>query len=445
MGYFNYFIKCIIRNISYKLCKPKILFTILLSVIVLFSLKHFGFCALDDPDYEMISDGFSTLTTNQGTLITQLSLIGVDVTQISDELRNINLDIEALKGTTSNIDDNLLTLLNRVNSLNTNILNIYNRLDSNQKELLSTLNSNNDEIISELKTENQKVLEELQQLRDALVGSEASPVSSTYLGLKNVNIGGTVYNGCAVIEIPMEYGYTYKINLTYTNDVNSDVFVSSYLSDVLVSNTSTVLPGSFKWHGRVGSDQTVTYSLTTREYQKKYLYLSWGTAFDSVSVTASIEGMVDAVDRTNQGIQEGNQLQQENNQLQQEQNDFLQQETSDNDVSVDSFNSVDSNDITSSGLTGIFSTIYNSINSWNSKDIVLPIPFTDKSLTIPSNYTNNMLSRVGGGSLITIISTVYYFLVARFIVYSVTGIINSIKSGSILETDTKNNITTEML
>ena len=56
-----------------------------------------------------------------------------------------------------------------------------------------------------------------------------------------------------------------------------------------------------------------------------------------------------------------------------------------------------------------------------------------------------MLSRFGGGSLITIISTVYYFIVGRFIIYSITGIINSIKSGSILETDSKNNITTEML
>lgn len=142
---------------------------------------------------------------------------------------------------------------------------------------------------------------------------------------------------------------------------------------------------------------------------------------------------------------EQNQLQQEQNQIQQEQNDFLKQETSDDDVSVDSFNSVDSNDITSDGLTGVFTNIYNSITNWSSKDIKLPIPYTSKSIVIPANYTQNMLNSFGGSWVITFISSIYYFIVARFIIYSITGIINSIKSGSILETDSNNNITTDML
>lgn len=170
----------------------------------------------------------------------------------------------------------------------------------------------------------------------------------------------------------------------------------------------------------------------------KYIYVTWGDFVTNIIVERQISGLTSSIDKNND-------LQQENNQLQQEQNNFLQQGTSDSDISVDGFNSVDSNDITSSGLTGIFTNIYNSITSWSSKDINLPIPHTNKNISIPANYTYNMLSSFGGSWIITFISSIYYFIVARFIIYSITSIINSIKSGSILETDSKNNITTDML
>lgn len=113
------------------------------------------------------------------------------------------------------------------------------------------------------------------------------------------------------------------------------------------------------------------------------------------SIDSNVKDIRDNIINTNQKLEQGNQLQEESNQLQKDQNDFLKQETSNNDVSIDSFDNVDSNDITSSGLMGIFNTIYNSINSWSSKDINLPIPFTNKSINIPSNYTSNMLNKVG--------------------------------------------------
>ena len=94
MGYFNYFV--LLEILLINCAKPKVFLTVLLSIMILFGLKHYGFCALSDLDYEMIADGFSTITTNQGTMLL-LSSVGVDVSQISDELRNINLDIEQLK------------------------------------------------------------------------------------------------------------------------------------------------------------------------------------------------------------------------------------------------------------------------------------------------------------------------------------------------------------
>ena len=447
MGYFNYFIKCIIRNIAYRLCKPKVFLTVLLSICVLFGLKHYGFCALSDLDYEMIADGFSTITSNQGTLISQLSIIGVDVTQISDELRNINLDIEALKGTVSNIDDNLLTLLNKVNSLNNNIINIYNRLDSNQRELLSTLNTNHNNLIIELQEENKKVLDELQLIREAINGTQQESSTFTDLGIV-INNENSVF--MKFLSIDYEPRYTYTVKLYYTNPHPNSYAVFSYASD-------NMIPQNFNYYDYANdlyyvttipansTNYVVTYNVPQISSNPKYIGFTWGLDVQKIEVFRSINGIVENLNESNSLQQQQNQLQQEQNQLQQEQNDFLKQESSDSDVSVDGFNSVDSNDITSSGLSGIFTNIYNSISNWSSKDINLPIPYTNTNITIPANYTYNMLNSFGGGWIITFISSIYYFIVARFIIYSITSIINSIKSGSILETDSKNNITTDML
>lgn len=151
------------------------------------------------------------------------------------------------------------------------------------------------------------------------------------------------------------------------------------------------------------------------------------------------------LEQQNKLQEENNKLQQEQNQLQEEQNNFLKQDTSDSDVSVDNFSDIDSNDITSEGLTGIFNTIYNSVVSWKSKDIVLPIPFTDKSVVVPANYVENMIQKTGATWVSTLVHSVYYFIIGRFIVYSITKIVNSIKDGSILNTGNDSNITTDML
>lgn len=191
------------------------------------------------------------------------------------------------------------------------------------------------------------------------------------------------------------------------------------------------------------NNYVITYEVPSSN--PKYIYFTWGENVKKVEVYRSIKGIVESLNNSNSLQQQQNQLQQQQNQLQQEQNNFLQQGTSDSDVSVDNFNNVDSNDITTDGLNGAFNNIYSSITSWNSKNISLPIPYTNKSIVIPANYTENMLNSSGGGWIITFIHTVYYFIVGRFMIYSITNIINSIKSGSILDTDSKNNITTDML
>lgn len=102
-------------------------------------------------------------------------------------------------------------------------------------------------------------------------------------------------------------------------------------------------------------------------------------------------------------------------------------------------------DITESGFSTIFTKFYNNITSTSSgTSIILPIPFTNKNITIPSNYTSNILNNHIGGVLKTLIQTIWYYLVAVYIVKDIAKIVQSIKDGSIMsKTDT--NIKTEML
>lgn len=462
MGYFNYFIKCIIRNIAYKLCKPKVFCTIILSVAILLILHSTGYCAdWTDGEIEACLDGLSTITSNQGTIISQLSSMGVNVSDIENELRNINQDIETIKTSLNTIDASILgvknrldTVITRLETVNTNISNIYNKLDTNQKELLNKLDLNNE-----------KVLTELEEIKNILVGSSEETTElflkqdNSYYYLPNPNGSSVVTkvyssnpgNGRNLVgshfkhfsndtDFIFEKGYTYTVTLQIQNAYSGGGrFYYTYDNisvgnEIKVNYLGTFTQSSFSFTITPVRDGVI--SLLAENFGPFWKEQAHYTI--SKVPNGSLSSIGDNLNNVNDSINQGNQLQQE-------QNDFLKQETSDDDVSVDGFNSVDSNDITSDGLSGVFTNIYNSINSWSSKDINLPIPYTNKSITIPANYTYDMLNSFGGGWIIIFINSIYYFIVARFIIYSITSIINSIKSGSILETDNKNNITTDML
>lgn len=421
MGYFNYFIKCVIRNIAYKLCKPKVFLTVSLCVIVLFSFKHYGFCS--DLQLDTIIDQLAVVTDNQSIISEQLGNMGLDVSSINWNLSVCRDILSNIRNDTINLNSNLSILLTKIDTVNAQLVEMSQKQDIFYED----------------------VTKEIQTIRESLLGTESQPVSFENLGLVN-NVNG--FNALLKVHIPMEYKYTYTVTVTYSNGPDGGIAVNYGQSSINASDNQYADISPI-FLGGLAPGQTGTFTFSTRDYRKDYFYFFYGFFVTDIKVERSIEGIVDVIDRTNQNINnslnQNNQLQQESNQLQQEQNNFLKQETSNNDVSVDSFDSIDSNDITTSGLTGIFTTIYNSVSSWNSKNIIFPIPFANTSMTIPGNLTENFILSIGGQAILTIIHTVYYFIVARFIIYSITGIINSIKSGSILNTDTKNNITTDML
>lgn len=429
MGYFNYFIKCIIRNIAYKFCKPKVFLTFFLSVIILFGLKHYGFCALSDGDYEMIANGFASITNNQGVLISQLSSMGVNVTDIENELKSINTELDNIGAYTSNMNNNLITLLNRINSLNTTLTEMAQQQNIYYENVQNQLNDLENLLIGG-ETEIQNI-----KLSPFSFGNLTPDMNSngTYsITSDSVDVGFTTF------IYTFEKGYTYDFVSTSGGNGGYSRILGT-MDNVSIGGGSFYL--NFLYDGAVNN---ASFSFTPKKTGVMTIVVNNPTGMSGTvwTITKKASGSLSNINDT---ISQGNQLQQQQNQLQQDQNNFLKQEQSDSDVSVDGFNSVDSNDITSDGLTGVFTNIYNSITSWSSKDINLPIPHTNKNIVIPANYTQNMLSSFGGGWIITFISSIYYFIVARFIIYSITSIINSIKSGSILETDSKNNITTDML
>lgn len=87
-------------------------------------------------------------------------------------------------------------------------------------------------------------------------------------------------------------------------------------------------------------------------------------------------------------------------------------------------------DPTQSGVDNIFQAIYNSFTSGTAQDIVFPIPFTNRSITLESNYIYNMLNNNGASWVITIIQAFWLYLISRFIITDIMRKIRKIKQGN---------------
>lgn len=99
------------------------------------------------------------------------------------------------------------------------------------------------------------------------------------------------------------------------------------------------------------------------------------------------------------------------------------------------------NDITEGGFNNIFNQIYTTFTSGTSKDLVITIPFTDKSFTINAA---NVYGNVNLGFVKTLIEAFWYFVISYFIVKDISKKINKIKSGDIEHVE-ENNIKEDLL
>ena len=151
-------------------------------------------------------------------------------------------------------------------------------------------------------------------------------------------------------------------------------------------------------------------------------------------------------------------ISQNNDMIQQQQqiNQNLEQVSSDlkdikdtlTDSTVDStasdLPSIDVTDTTQNGIDNIFSSIYNAFCVGQAQDIVFPIPFTNKNITLNPYYVKDMLENNGASWVYTFIQAFWGYLIGRFIIKDVSNKINKIKSGNI-ENIQNNNIKEDML
>lgn len=99
------------------------------------------------------------------------------------------------------------------------------------------------------------------------------------------------------------------------------------------------------------------------------------------------------------------------------------------DVPVSDLPTDDTKDITQDGFNNLFNTIENLFTTGKSVDVVIKIPFTDKSFTINANTVYGDTSKLG--AVKSFIQAWYYFFISLFIVKDINKKINKIKSGNI--------------
>lgn len=113
------------------------------------------------------------------------------------------------------------------------------------------------------------------------------------------------------------------------------------------------------------------------------------------------------------------------------------------DVSADSSSLPSDNtaDITADGFNNIFTQLYNTFTSGSAKDLIITIPFTEKSFTINSS---NVYGSADLGFVKTLIQLFWYFVISYFIVQDVGKKINKVKSGNIEDVQ-ENNVKEDLL
>lgn len=107
------------------------------------------------------------------------------------------------------------------------------------------------------------------------------------------------------------------------------------------------------------------------------------------------------------------------------------------------FPTLDVPDLARDGLTHIFDAFVLAFCSKTPEDIILPIPYTNKSITIPYNYTREMLSNYSP-NLLNLITLFWWYWIARIIVFDIYDKMDKLQSGEV-ENLQKENVTTNML
>lgn len=376
MGYFNYFIKCFISNITRMLCKPKNL--LIISVVCIILLLFTSSCFASD-----------VTIVNPSETITYNNIIDLEGFQYDDQFGHL-----------------------------------YTMQNSLQQRLIANLYAN-------------KANPGFNDLVTAIFNECKN------LGLDNKTLYVTY--GTSNTEFVIYY--------TYTHLLSDDVEQSFHLdSDDYYYTNVPVCWGNFTRVGYILADNNVTSAVVSfhgthtmapfaclNVFNPSFidLFRYYGLITDENS--SELNALNRIADQTNNSLNTINSQIQQQNQLQQSQNNFLQ--NTDVDVGASDLPGDSTTDITSSGFNNIFDLLYNTFTSSAAADLVLPLPFVNKSITI--NYAN-VFGAFNGGIIFTLANAFWFYVVSVYIVKDIYHKIYAIKSGNI-ENVENNNIKEDLL
>lgn len=400
-------------------CSKKFIFVILFTFFILFAFASTVRAEWTDTDIENVQNALATITGNQGVVISQLQSIGVNVTDCETMLNRVNDTLKTLKTDTSNINKKLTDITNTINLINTNITNIYNTLNANQQQLLQ-----------QMKKDNENIMNELSQIKDILAGAsedsgdlfaknhsiyhlnkEPGSSSSTY----TVSSSGYSIQSFSYRNATTNQDYTFQKGSNYTVKI----------SKILTSNSSTariyytfddVSVGKDIYLNYAGTFSQSNYSFTfTAKSDKVTFFITDTTAFwgnmvrytisKSTSVNDTLNNLDNSINNTTNTIKDDNV-----------------------NADVSSLPQDNTQDITEDGFNNIFTQLYNTFTSSEAKDLVITIPFTQKSFIINAS---NVYGSANLGFVKTLIEAFWYFTISYFIVKDIGHKINKIKSGDI--------------
>ena len=236
--------------------------------------------------------------------------------------------------------------------------------------------------------------------------------------------------------------YNFFINYSY-GDYDYSFNINQYL--LIDDNTS---PRTFYFNIPkfeilkniiVRPNSSITFSLTCSPSFEDVD--TWDLGTYALSINQEQADIINA--NTNQQITNNNTTtNQQNAENLQNINDSIN--NSDVEFSGSSLPSDSTEDITAEGINGIFTSIYNAFCTGSAQDIVFPIPFTGKEITLSPNYVREMLNSSNANWVINFIEIFWWYIISRFIIKDISKKITKIKSGNI-ENIENDNIKEEML
>lgn len=396
MGYFNYFIKCIIRNIAYKLCKPKVLLTVLLCIVVLlFCFKNYGYCTEVPVDGTVEIEG--TVTTNP-------------------------TDYDSSNSVYHQYDNQFLTLRNLQEQSQVGFINKMYILYGN-----SSTQANAKYFASLI-------------MNDLLYAGGGTRYPIVFETNDGFEVG--TYSIAEIEPLHGLYGYYYPYQ-DYVGAVHFDnvsysgcTFSWRYMT---YNNSLYPVDGVVEWY----EAPSAFYNVYVENWIDMFIDFGLINSAEDNEILDKLNEIINNNQSSNikDAIDQGNQLQQENNQIQQEQNDIL----TNDDVETNGlqFATDDTSNPTSDGFNTLFDTVYNAFCTTSSEPLTITLPYINETFTIHPNVVSNGMKKAGLGVVVTLISSFYYFSVCLFIYKDIAQIIDNLKSGNI--TSDCGNVKTEVL